>query len=53
MERSSFSDSHPLDVEDLRRGVAIGSLGNHALNVFWCVAGQAPHDNGQSAVPVG
>jgi len=49
MERSLFSDSHPLDVEDLHRGVSIGGLGNHALNVLWRVIGQALDDNGPPA----
>ena len=46
MERSLFSDNHPFDVEDLCRGVSIGGLGNHALNVLWRVTGQASDDNG-------
>ncbi len=45
MERSLFSDSHPIDVQDLRRGVSIGGLGNHALNVLWRVTRQASDDN--------
>ena len=47
MARSLFSDSHPLDVQDLRRGVSIGGLGKHALNVLWRVTRQASHDNEQ------
>jgi transposase InsO family protein len=41
MERSLISDRHPIDVQDLRRGVSIGGLGNHALNFLWRVTGQA------------
>ena len=47
MERSLFSDSHPLDVEDVCVGVSIGGLGNHALDVLGRVTRQASHDNGQ------
>ena len=49
MERSLFSDSHPIDVQDLRRGVSIGGLGNHVLDVLWRVTRQALDDNGHPA----
>ena len=39
------SNKDTFDVEDVCRGVSIGGLGNHALNVFWGVIGQASHDN--------
>ena len=49
MERSLFSDSHPIDVQDLRRGVSIGGLGNHVLDILWRVTRQALDDNGHPA----
>jgi hypothetical protein len=45
MERSLFSDSHPLDMQDVCVGVSIGGLGKHALDVLWRVTGQALDDN--------